>query len=72
MTIFNDGAPTTPSEYLDMGCDITPCIGKRPYLANWQNIKTKDQDWITVRDKPKPNIGSVSYTHLTLPTIYSV
>jgi hypothetical protein len=44
MTNFTDGAPTTPSEYLDLGCDITPCIGKRPILANWQNKKTKDID----------------------------
>jgi hypothetical protein len=57
MTNFTDGAPTTPSEYLDLGCDITPCIGKRPILANWQNNKTKDIDWTRKRNEPKPNIG---------------
>jgi len=57
MTNFTDGAPTTPSEYLDLGCDITPCIGKRPILANWQNKKTKDIDWTRIKNQPKPNIG---------------
>ena len=57
MTNFTDGAPTTPSEYLDLGCDITPCIGKRPVLANWQNKKTKDIDWTRIKNQPKPNIG---------------
>ena len=42
---FKDDSPGTPHEYLNMGCDITPCIDKRPILADWQNKKTKEEDW---------------------------
>ena len=35
-------------------------------------IRKTDEGWIVVINEPKLGGGSVSYTHLTLPTIYSV
>ena len=54
---FKDDSPGTPHEYLNMGCDITPCIDKRPILADWQNKKTKEEDWIITRGEVQKNIG---------------
>lgn len=40
MSNFTDGAPTTPEDYLNLGCEITPCKGKRPILKGWQEHKS--------------------------------
>ena len=45
MTNFNDGAPTTPEDYLNLGCEITPCKGKRPLLKGWQEHKAAKGDF---------------------------
>ena len=45
MTNFTDGAPTTPEEYLNLGCEITPCKGKRPIIKGWQEHKADKGDF---------------------------
>ena len=53
MNNFNDGAPTNPGQYLDLGCEITPCKDKRPILKEWSD---------TISDKDDFN----SYTNIGL------
>ena len=45
MTNFNDGAPTKPEDYLNLGCEITPCKGKQPMLKGWQDHKADKGDF---------------------------
>ena len=53
MSNFKDGAPTTPGEYIDLGCDVTPCKDKRPILKDWQTIKADKDTFIGFKN----NIG---------------
>ena len=34
--------------------------------------RVRDGDLLELKEEPQPGQGAVSYTHLTLPTIYSV
>jgi hypothetical protein len=52
MTNFNDGAPTTPEEYLKLSLEITPCNGKRPIIPHWPTHKADKGDF-----KSNNNIG---------------
>ena len=45
MNNFTDGAPTNPGEYLNLGCEITPCKEKRPFLKDWQTYKADKDDF---------------------------
>ena len=52
MNNFNDGAPIKPIDYLNLGCEITPCKEKVPFIKHWSTHKADQGDF-----KPGYNIG---------------
>ena len=63
------GGPPPEADTLDQLVYLSALIGREPRLVQpgGGNTSTKTGDLLLVKGS-----GTVSYTHLTLPTIYSV